>query len=94
MPHEEAEERLLHPANLAEVGLLLGSRDERLAEAYRAPASPLMCGPRRLARAAEEDAWIDQRRVWVRGRRRRETVEGRTGIGRGRLVIAGGDARA
>jgi uncharacterized protein (DUF488 family) len=35
MPHHEAEERLLELANLAEAGLLLSSRDERLAEAYR-----------------------------------------------------------
>ena len=38
MPHAEAEDRLLQLANLAEAGLLLGSRDERLAEAYRAGA--------------------------------------------------------
>lgn len=38
MPHAEAEDRLLQLANLAEAGLLLGSRDERLAEAYRARA--------------------------------------------------------
>jgi uncharacterized protein (DUF488 family) len=33
--HAQAEERLLHLENLAEAGLLLRSRDERLAEAYR-----------------------------------------------------------
>ena len=38
MPHAEAEDRLLHLADLAEAGLLLSSRDERLAEAYRARA--------------------------------------------------------
>jgi uncharacterized protein (DUF488 family) len=38
MPHAEAEDRLLQLANLAEAGLLLSSRDERLAEAYRARA--------------------------------------------------------
>jgi len=39
MPHKEAEERLLQLADLAEAGLLLSSRDDRLAEAYRARAS-------------------------------------------------------
>ncbi len=38
MPHAAAEDRLLELANLAEPGLLLASRDERLAEAYRARA--------------------------------------------------------
>jgi uncharacterized protein (DUF488 family) len=38
MPHREAEDRLLDLAGLAEPGLLLASRDERLAEAYRARA--------------------------------------------------------
>jgi uncharacterized protein (DUF488 family) len=38
MPHAEAEDRLLQLAKLAEAGLLLSSRDERLAEAYRARA--------------------------------------------------------
>ena len=38
MAHEEAEDRLLELASLAEPGLLLSSRDERLAEAYRARA--------------------------------------------------------
>lgn len=38
MPHAEVEERLLQLANLAEPGLLPSSRDERLAEAYRARA--------------------------------------------------------
>ena len=38
MPHAEVEERLLQLANLAEPGLLPCSRDERLAEAYRARA--------------------------------------------------------
>ncbi|MGA7458137.1 MAG: DUF488 domain-containing protein [Methyloceanibacter sp.] len=38
MPHEEAEDRLLQLPNLAEAGLLLSSRAERLAEAYRARA--------------------------------------------------------
>jgi len=33
--HAQAEDRLLHLENLAEAGLLLRSRDERLAEAYR-----------------------------------------------------------
>ncbi|HYJ59588.1 MAG TPA: DUF488 domain-containing protein [Methyloceanibacter sp.] len=33
--HRQVEDRLLHLANLAEPGLLLRSRDERLAEAYR-----------------------------------------------------------
>jgi uncharacterized protein (DUF488 family) len=33
--HRQAEDRLLQLANLAEPGLLLRSRDERLAEAYR-----------------------------------------------------------
>lgn len=35
MTHVLAEERLLHLENLTEAGLLLRSRDERLAEAYR-----------------------------------------------------------
>ncbi|HEX2448706.1 MAG TPA: DUF488 domain-containing protein [Methyloceanibacter sp.] len=38
MPHADAEERLLDLANLAEPGLLLPSREARLAEAYRARA--------------------------------------------------------
>ena len=36
MSHSEAEERLLHLADLAEPSLLLPSRDDRLVEAYRA----------------------------------------------------------
>jgi hypothetical protein len=38
MPHAEAEDRLLQLADLAEAGLLLSSRDDRLAEVYRARA--------------------------------------------------------
>ena len=38
MPHREAEDRLLQLAGLTEASLLLSSRDERLAEAYRARA--------------------------------------------------------
>ena len=38
MPHEKVEERLLDLAGLAEPGLLDASRDERLADAYRARA--------------------------------------------------------
>jgi uncharacterized protein (DUF488 family) len=35
MTHAQAEERLLHLESLSEAGLLLRTRDERLAEAYR-----------------------------------------------------------
>ena len=49
MPHAEAEDRLLQLANLAEAGLLLGSRDERLAEAYRARARKVAYAKRRKA---------------------------------------------
>ncbi len=38
MTHAAAEDRLLELANLAEAGLLLSSRDDRLAEAYRVRA--------------------------------------------------------
>ena len=38
IPHREAEDRLLQLAGLTEASLLLSSRDERLAEAYRARA--------------------------------------------------------
>ena len=38
MPHAEAEDRLLQLAELAEAGLLLSAREDRLAEAYRARA--------------------------------------------------------
>ena len=35
MTHAEVEDRLLQLENLTEEGLLVASRDERLAEAYR-----------------------------------------------------------
>jgi uncharacterized protein (DUF488 family) len=50
LPHTEIEERLLQLANLAETGLLPSSRDERLAEAYRARA-------RKVAYAIPRKAW-------------------------------------
>ena len=56
MPHAEAEDRLLQLANLAEAGLLLSSRDERLAEAYRARARKVAYAKRgrpSVRRAAE-----------------------------------------
>ena len=49
MPHREAEDRLLDLAGLAEPGLLLASRDERLAEAYRARARKRAYAVRRKA---------------------------------------------
>ncbi len=48
--HAQAEDRLLHLENLAEAGLLLRSREERLAEAYRSAA--LMQLPRRGPRSS------------------------------------------
>ena len=49
MPHREAEDRLLDLAGLAEPGLLLASRDERLADAYRAGARKRAYAVRRKA---------------------------------------------
>ena len=51
MSHSEAEERLLHLADLAEPGLLLSSRAMRLAEAYRCRCSEVA-----YARPAEPSA--------------------------------------
>ncbi len=44
--HAEIEARLLDLAHLSEAGLLLGSRDERLAEAYRARGRKIAYAPK------------------------------------------------
>jgi uncharacterized protein (DUF488 family) len=51
IPHAETEERLLQLENLTEAGLLLRSRDQRLAEAYR-----LRCRKIAYARPAASSA--------------------------------------
>ena len=57
--HAQAEERLLDLENLVEAGLLLRSRDERLAEAYRRRCRKVACalpaGPSARRGAARRD---------------------------------------
>jgi uncharacterized protein (DUF488 family) len=59
--HAQAEDRLLDLETLAEAGLLLRSRDERLAEAYRSRCRRVAyAGRQRLTRRwAEQDTGID-----------------------------------